>query len=165
MDAENIYLEKEIQTLSTPRIYVMLMNKLLQLVAEMEKATKDKNFEFRSNIDKNYIQILQYLLIETSNHPEDTLAQVMDGLYRKLLNTMLAFNKTNDFEYSRQMISMITPIRDAWQTFARQLSPGTTGNLNGTLEGKGEPSAHHSLAEDPQKTSIPSKPLSLKLKV
>ena len=65
------------------------------------------------------ISILEYLTAVLDEHKAQEVADNLSGLYRYMVTTLLSANINNDTTAIKEVISLMTEVRDAWSEMMR----------------------------------------------
>jgi flagellar protein FliS len=148
------YQTQALMSASPAELVAMLYERAIHLLRETEQAIQEGRIEARHTANAKAIDVIHHLDMTLDRSQGGEIADRLGQLYGFILRRLADVDRLNDAAIPREMIGLLEPLRESWQTLARQNTPMPRAAAPGPAQAQA-PQAQ-SQASSPQ----PAKPVS-----
>lgn len=136
MNGYNRYLETAVETASPARLIVMLYDGAIRFVNLAIDAIENRQYEQQNYYFQRAQKILAELISSLDFTKGGGIAENLFRLYTYMYNQLVEANLQDSTERAQHVVSLLTELREAWETVASQ------GEGNSALLASGKVSLH-----------------------
>ena len=137
-NAARAYGDQQVNTSSPAQMVYMLYNKAVSVLQEAVKAIEENDIQARCNANCRAMEIIAHLQGTLDLDQGGEIARNLHEIYRFSLVHLMKVDRNNDPQAARDVIGLLTPMRDSWAILAQRSSDELRQAMQNAKDGNPE---------------------------
>lgn len=144
------YITQQLIAASPAKLVYMLYDKAISSLNEAQLAIEEGDIERRWKANNRAVEIINHMWATLDIEKGGEIAENLSSLFGFMLRRLMEVDIKNDAAAAQEVIDLLTPLRDSWETLARSEAAESSATAQSAPAPKAAPSAAPSAAPGPE---------------